>query len=64
VTLDLDGQARDYSSLPQALEEFAWALLRVYHDGFENNEGGYGTIEIDGGKAQPVKPFLFSEASR
>jgi len=47
VTLDLHGQAREYKSLEEVLDEFAWAILRVYHDGFENNEGGFGTLTID-----------------
>ena len=29
------------------LEYFAWHLLDAYHGGFENNEGGYGSITMD-----------------
>ena len=47
VTLDLNGQARDYNALHEALDDFAWAVLRVYHGGFENDGGGFGTLTID-----------------
>jgi hypothetical protein len=33
-------------SLEEALDDFAWHLLGLYHDGFVNNDGGYGTIAI------------------
>ena len=33
--------------LQEALDDFAWAVLDAYHDGFENNDGGFGTIVID-----------------
>jgi hypothetical protein len=29
------------------LEEYAWELLRHYHEGFENCDGGYGTITLN-----------------
>ncbi len=51
VTLDLHGKAREYNTLEEALDDFAWLVLRVYHGGFENNEGGFGTISIDVAKA-------------
>lgn len=51
ITLDLHGQAHEYKTLEEALDEFAWLVLRVYHAGFENNEGGFGTISIDVAKA-------------
>jgi hypothetical protein len=47
VSLDLDGQLKEYASLEEAIEPFAWDVLYAYHGGFENNEGGYGTITID-----------------
>ena len=34
-------------ALYQAIDEFAWELLAVYHGAYYDNEGGYGTIEID-----------------
>ena len=37
----------DYASLREALDDFAWLLLGHFHDGFVNNEGGFGTIRID-----------------
>ena len=36
-----------YDSLREALDAFAWILLQEYHLGYENNDGGYGTIVID-----------------
>lgn len=47
VVLDLDETPESYDSLDQALDAFTWAVLDVYHAGFENNEGGFGTIDID-----------------
>jgi hypothetical protein len=46
VLLNLDGKPRRYC-LAEALDAYAWELLAEYHDGFENNEGGYGIIDID-----------------
>jgi hypothetical protein len=40
-----------YSSLRDALDDYAWELLAVTHDGFENDDGGYGSITIDVAKA-------------
>ena len=40
-----------YPSLRDALEAYAWKLLTVTHDGFSDNEGGYGTITIDVAKS-------------
>jgi hypothetical protein len=42
--------ASEYDSLREALDDFAWLLLAHFHAGFENNEGGYGTITIDVGE--------------
>ena len=47
VVLDLDGRPYRYHSLAEALDAFTWAVLQAYHRGFENNEGGYGTLTID-----------------
>jgi hypothetical protein len=33
--------------LSDALDNFAWAILQEHHGGFEDNDGGYGTIRID-----------------
>lgn len=40
-----------FASLREALEHFAWELLGIHHDGFENNDGGYGqiTVRVSGG---------------
>lgn len=35
------------ATLRSYLEDFAWSVLYAYHDGFENNEGGYGTLTIE-----------------
>ena len=37
----------NYTSLSDALDDFAWTILQAWHGGFENNEGGYGAITID-----------------
>lgn len=37
----------DPSSILRLIEDYAWALIESYHDGFENNEGGQGTIAFD-----------------
>lgn len=34
-------------SLESAIEYFAWDFLSFYHAGFEDNDGGFGTITID-----------------
>ena len=41
-------------TLREALEAFAWELLAVYHDGFENNEGAFGIVTIDVAKNSVV----------
>ena len=46
VTLQPAGVALD-SELAARLEDFAWAIAYEHHPGFENNEGGYGTLTWD-----------------
>jgi hypothetical protein len=46
VLLDLDGTQRSYG-LTEALDAFTWEVLSLYHDGFDNNDGGFGTLSID-----------------
>jgi uncharacterized protein DUF6878 len=41
-------------TLREALDAFAWELLAVYHDGFENNEGAFGIVTIDVAKKSVV----------
>lgn len=36
-----------YGSLGGAIDDLAWTILGHYHDGFVNNDGGFGTISID-----------------
>lgn len=33
-------------SLDHLIGDFAWTAVRHFHDGFENNEGGFGTLTI------------------
>ncbi len=35
------------SELSSQLDEFAWAFAYQQHPGFENNDGGYGTLTWD-----------------
>ena len=46
VLLNLDGTPRRYG-LTEALDAFTWEVLSLYHDGFEINDGGFGTLSID-----------------
>jgi hypothetical protein len=34
-------------SLLELADNFTWEILGVHHDGFWNNDGGYGTLTID-----------------
>lgn len=36
-----------YGTLEAVIEALAWDALAVYHGGFENNDGGYGTLTIN-----------------
>jgi len=46
VFLNLDGKRRKYS-LAEALDAYTWEVLAIHHAGFEDNEGGFGTLSID-----------------
>jgi hypothetical protein len=46
-SLQLCDADSSYVSIEEVLDAFAWAVLRAYHGGFENNEGGFGTLTID-----------------
>jgi hypothetical protein len=48
---DADQPTR-YEALEAALDAFAWLVLQAFHRGFENDDGGYGTIRIDVAKAK------------
>ena len=37
----------DAQSIEEMIEDFAWNLIQGYHAGFENNEGGQGSIVFD-----------------
>ena len=39
--------AVSYDSLEDFIDNFAWDVLGTYHDGFVNNDGGYGTLTIN-----------------
>lgn len=41
-----DQRPGTYDTLAELVEDFCWVLLGHYHDGFENNDGGYGTMTI------------------
>jgi hypothetical protein len=57
VGLDANGVAVDlvFAGMPadetkglhEMIEEFAWDVIAFEHDGFENNDGGFGSLEID-----------------
>jgi hypothetical protein len=36
-----------YPSLEEAIDDFGWMILQHFHGGFEDNDGGFGTITID-----------------
>lgn len=40
-TMDLAGPLR------RKINDFTWGVLDIYHDGFVNNDGGYGELTID-----------------
>lgn len=44
---DDDQDARSYNTLHELLDEFAWEVLWHHHEGFENNDGGFGKVVID-----------------
>ena len=46
ITLQPSGIALP-TDLSSQLDEFAWAFAYQQHPGFENNEGGYGTLTWD-----------------
>lgn len=46
ITLQPSGLALP-SELSSQLDDFAWAFAYQQHPGFENNDGGYGTLTWD-----------------
>ena len=36
-----------WDKLDNQITEFVWEVLGAHHDGFENNDGGFGEITID-----------------
>lgn len=46
ITLQPSGIALP-TDLSSQLDEFTWAFAYQQHPGFENNEGGYGTLTWD-----------------
>lgn len=47
IEIGKDENRREYSNLAGFVESFFWDLLGSYHDGFENNDGGFGEVIID-----------------
>ncbi|RTL68660.1 MAG: hypothetical protein EKK41_15105 [Hyphomicrobiales bacterium] len=47
LQLGTDDLARKPRPLHDVLDDFAWMLLREFHEGFEDNDGAFGTIKID-----------------
>lgn len=47
ITIGEGDTAESYESLEDCIETFAWDVIGLHHDGFENNEGGYGTLTIN-----------------
>lgn len=48
VSIGTDEQnTRSFASLHELIDEFAWDVLCHHHEGFENNDGGFGDIVID-----------------
>jgi hypothetical protein len=42
------------NELREVLDAFAWAILDLYHDGFEISDGGCGEIKIDVAKRSVI----------
>jgi Family of unknown function (DUF6878) len=47
VSIGQGDRQSHYDSLEEFIEDFAWDLLGQYHDGFENNDGGFGRVTIE-----------------
>lgn len=47
VSIEQGDRQHHYDSLEEFIEDFAWDLLGQYHDGFENNDGGFGRVTIE-----------------
>lgn len=47
LSLDAYGQLTTAPTLYASLESFAWDLIETHHEGFEINDGGFGTITMD-----------------
>lgn len=47
ISIGEGDDAESYDSLEEFIDIFAWDVLGTYHDGFVNNDGGYGTLTIN-----------------
>jgi len=54
VPLDTPCQQVEGRTLRTLIDDFAWDVLGHYHDGFENNDGGCGSISIDVAKQSVI----------
>jgi hypothetical protein len=43
----VDGKLETFTSWHQCIDELVWLILCEYHDGYEINDGGFGTVTID-----------------
>lgn len=53
-----------FNTLHECLDDFAWACLNAYHQGFEDNDGGYGeiTIHVAAGRVEIDHAERFTDA--
>jgi hypothetical protein len=42
-----DQDLRTYNNLREFVDEFPWEVLSAHHEGFEDNDGGFGNVVID-----------------
>lgn len=47
ISIGEGDDVESYDSLEEFIDIFAWDVLGVHHDGFVNNDGGYGTLTIN-----------------
>lgn len=47
LTIGEGDLAESFDSLRECIDIFAWDVIAHYHDGFGDNDGGYGTLTVD-----------------